>query len=137
MMENAGPGNDGYGLLWAHHKFINDDTVRTKVTSKATHRIRLVEFSFRHSAHSALCPFGKAPNDVRHSAHSTSFSPFGIPPFGIPSRSQFKAYGRSAPQSIRPKCGHSAPSSGSGRSALGAGSFRPDVKVQFYHMCTY
>ena len=49
-------------------------TVRTKVTSKVTYSIRLA--------------FGIAPNDVRHSARSTSFSPFGIPPFGILSRSR-------------------------------------------------
>jgi len=61
-----------------HHKFrpINDDIVRMKVT-RITH-IRLVQFSFWHSARSALRPFGIAPNDVRHSARSTSFSPFGI-----------------------------------------------------------
>jgi len=45
----------------AHHKFrpINDDIVRMKVT-RIKHNIRLVQFSFRHSAR------GIAP--VRHSA---------------------------------------------------------------------
>jgi len=47
--------------------------VRTKVTSKVTLSTRLVEFSFRHLARSALRPFGIAPNDVRHSARSTSW----------------------------------------------------------------
>jgi len=51
-------------------------TLRTKVTSKVTHSIRLAEFSFQHSARLALRPFGIAPNDVQHSARSTSFSAF-------------------------------------------------------------
>jgi len=69
MLENAGHGNDGAG----HITFINEDIVRTKLTSncKVTHTIRLVAFiSFRHlvvrhCARSALRPFGIAPNDVR------------------------------------------------------------------------
>jgi len=63
MLENAGHENDGSS--WAHHKFINDDMVRTKVTSKVMHSIRLVKFSFQ-LGHSALRPFGTPP--VRHYA---------------------------------------------------------------------
>ena len=88
MLENAGHENDGSS--WTHHQFVNDDMVRTKVTSYAQYTFSRVTFQYlviRHCARSALRPFGITPNDIRHSARSTSFSPFGIPPFSIPSRS--------------------------------------------------
>jgi len=65
------PKQKGPEMKACSRQKINDDIVRTKVTSKVTLSmgLRLVEFSFR--------------NSVR----STSFSQFGIPPFGILSRS--------------------------------------------------